>query len=70
MKVSWKPTLSDSIVRELEKNSSCKDEFVSVILMDLLKFFDTVNKDFLLANLHAHSFSEEALNFMRSYLKD
>lgn len=37
--------------------------------MDLLKAFDTINYDLLLAKLKAYGFFNNALNLMRSYLK-
>ena len=38
--------------------------------MDLSMAFDTINHDLLLAKLHAHGFSINALNLMCSYLKN
>ena len=38
--------------------------------MDLSKAFDTINHDLLLANLKAYGFSNQALSFMCSYLKN
>ena len=38
--------------------------------MDLWKAFDSVNHDLLLAKLEAYGFSENALKFICSYLKD
>ena len=44
-------------------------EHVGVIFMDLLKAFDAINHDLLLAKLKAYGFSHNAMAFMLSYLK-
>ena len=44
--------------------------FASAILIDLTKAFDTLNHDILIAKLHAHSFSEESLKLIKSWLKN
>ena len=36
--------------------------------MDLSKAFDALNHDLLIAKLHAHGFSEEFLQLIKSYL--
>ena len=36
--------------------------------MDLSKAFDTLNRDLLIAKLHAYGFSEESLKLIKSYL--
>ena len=46
------------------------EENMSAIFMDLLKAFDTINHDLLLAKLKAYVFSKQALSFMCSYLKN
>ena len=46
-----------------------KGEYVGVIFMDLLKAFDAINDDLLLAKLKAYGFSHNAMAFMLSYLK-
>ena len=38
------------------------------IQMDLLKAFDTINYDLLIAKLHVYSFSKEPLKLIKSYL--
>ena len=44
--------------------------YVSVLFMDLLKAFDTVNYDLILVKLKAYGFSTNALKLMHSYLKN
>ena len=36
--------------------------------MDLSKEFDTLNRDLLMAKLHANGFSEGSLQLIKSYL--
>ena len=38
--------------------------------MDLSKAFDTINHELLIAKLHAHGFSIEALEVLLSYLQE
>ena len=45
-------------------------EYVSELFMDLSKAFGTINHDLMIAKLRAYGFSKEALNFIRSYLKN
>ena len=47
-----------------------KGEYVSALFMDLLKAFDRINQDLLLAKLKAHGFSLNAVELMHSYLKN
>ena len=60
------------LVTMLEKWKKAVDkrEYVSALLMDLSKAFDTVNHDFLFAKLKAYVFSLNAVKLMRSYLKN
>ena len=54
---AWKKALDDK-------------EYAGSILTDLSKAFDCLNHDLLLAKLDAYGFSNEALKFISSYLKD
>ena len=36
--------------------------------MDLLKAFDTINLDLLIAKLHVYAFSKESLKLIKGYL--
>ena len=54
---AWKKALDDK-------------EYAGAILTDLSKAFDCLNHDLLLAKLDAYGFSNEALKFISSYLKD
>ena len=47
-----------------------KEEYISVIYMDLSKTFDTMIHDLLLAKLRANGFSGSALNWLYNYLKN
>ena len=47
-----------------------KEEYVSVMYMDLSRAFDAINHDLLLAKLRAHGFSTSALDLFYSYLKN
>ena len=44
--------------------------YVSVLFMDLLKAFDTINYDLILVKLKAYGFSTNALKLIHSYLKN
>ena len=50
------------------KNVLDKKGYREAVLMDLCKAFDTLNHDLLIAKLHAHGFSEEFLQIIKSYL--
>ena len=52
------------------KNTLGKGKHVGAIFMDLPKAFDTVNHDLLITKLEAYGFSNNALLFMLSYLKN
>ena len=56
----------------LEKWKSALDkrENICVLFMDLSKAFDTKNSDLFLAKLKAYRLSINALDLMRSYLKN
>ena len=60
------------LITMLKKWKSSLDEskFVSAIFVDPLKTFDIINHYLLLAKLHAHGFSDKALNLIFSYLID
>ena len=61
-----------SMVTMLEKCRKALDikGYSCVLFMDLSRAFDTINRDLLLAKLHAYGFLRNALNLMRSYLKN
>ena len=44
--------------------------YVTVLFMDLLRAFDTINHDLMLVKLKAYGFSFNALKLMHSYLKN
>ena len=46
-----------------------KKQEVGLFMMDLLKAFDCIPHDFMIAKLYAYGFSKESLNFIYSYLK-
>ena len=52
------------------KNTLDKGKHVGTIFTDLSKAFDTTNHDLLIAKLEAYGFSNNALSFMLSYLKN
>ena len=62
----------DLFVTMLEKWKKAvgKGEHISALFMDLSKAFDTINHDLLLAKLKAYGFSLNAVELMRSYLKN
>ena len=47
-----------------------KKGFVSAVLMDLSKAFDTINHELLIAKLYAHGFSKSSLLLISSYLSN
>ena len=52
------------------KDTLDKGKHVGAVFMDLSKTFDTINHDLLIAKLEAYGFSNNALLFMVSYLKN
>ena len=56
----------------IERWRLCLDKqgFAGALLMDLSKAFDTINHELLIAKLHAHGFSIEALEVLLSYLQE
>ena len=52
------------------KRALDKGEYFSALFMDLSKTFDKINHDLLIAKLKVYGFSEEALKFMKSCLKN
>ena len=59
------------LVRLIEswKKSLDQKTFVGAVLMDLLKAFDSIPHDLLIAKMHAYGFSKNSLVFLCSYLK-
>ena len=51
------------------KKSIDQKKFVSAVLMDLSKAFDSIPHDLLIAKMHAYGFSKNSLVFFYSYLK-
>ena len=52
------------------KNTLDKSKHVGAVFMDLSKAFDAINHDLLIARLEVYEFSNNALPFMLSYLKN
>ena len=46
-----------------------KRRYAGILLTDLLKAFDCINHDLLIAKLRAYGFGLESLTFIQSYLK-
>ena len=55
-----------SLIEKWKKASDHKD-FGGAVLMDLFKVFDTVNRDLLIAKLHAYSFDKNSLKLLLSF---
>ena len=45
-----------------------KGGYVCAMFMELSKTFDTIHHDLMIAELGAHGFSQDAFQYMRSYL--
>ena len=58
------------VVRETSKIALDEKGYAGAILTDLSKTFDCLNHDLLIAKLNAYGCSQDALKFIRSYLKD
>ena len=56
-----------AVMLEKWKRALDNGEYVSALFMDLSKFFDTINHDFLIAKLKAYGFSKEALTLTKGY---
>ena len=52
------------------KASLDKNGYARAVLMDLLKAFDTINHELLLAKLNAYGFDKNSLEIMRNYLSN
>ena len=50
------------------KNMLDKGGYVCAMFTDLSKTFDTIHHDLMIAKLGAYGFSQDALQYMRSYL--
>ena len=55
---------------KIRKNTLDEGGYVSAIFMDLLKTFDTLNHNLLIAKLGAYGFERDSLSVMKSYLND
>ena len=58
------------IMLEAWKKALDDKGYAGAILTDLSKAFDCLNHDLLIAKLDAYGFSQDALKFIRSYLKE
>ena len=47
-----------------------KNGYAVLLLIDLLKAFDTLNHDLLIAKLNAYGFTKNSLRFIESYLSN
>ena len=55
---------------EMWKNELDKGVYISAILMDLSKVFETLNHNLLIAKLGAYGFERDSLSFMKNYSND
>ena len=55
---------------EMWKNELDKGVYISAILMDLSKVFETLNHNLLIAKLGAYGFERDSLSFMKKYSND
>ena len=58
------------VMLETWKKALDEKGYAGAILTDLSKAFDCLNHDLLIAKLNAYGSSQDALKFIRSYLKD
>ena len=60
------------LLRLIENRKAALDSnlFTGAVLMDLLKAFDCILHDLLIAKLYAYGFSFETLTFLNSYLRN
>ena len=61
-----------ALIRTIAKRRTCLDKGgkVGAVFMDLSKAFDCIRHDLLIAKLHAHGFSRDALLLVHSYLEN
>ena len=59
-----------ALIIMLEKSRTLLDNkgFSGAILIDLSKAFDTLNRELIIAKLHAYGFTKKALDLIYSYL--
>ena len=47
-----------------------KEGYVCAMFMDLLKAFDTIHHDLMIAKLEAYDSSQDVLQYIRGYLRN
>ena len=52
------------------KNMLDKEGYVCAMFMDLLKAFDTIHHDLMIAKLEAYDSSQDVLQYIRGYLRN
>ena len=50
-------------------NGARNSEYIGTVLMDLLKVYDCIPHDLLIAKLEAYGFDETSLHLLRNYLR-
>ncbi len=61
--------MANCFLTELIKRALDNGNVVGAVFLDLKKAFDTVNHEILLHKLNLFSFSQQAMNWFRSYLE-
>lgn len=61
--------IANCYLTEFIKESLDKGNVVGAVFLDLKKAFDTVNHEILLHKLNLFNFSQQAMNWFRSYLE-